>query len=173
MWKRSSASCHRTHLPRRERERAREKSAASAVWLQSSMREGEEGLVQHSSSKLRDCGGGQKGTCWPRTQVSFIHNRKHTHIRTQDEQQPFNSTRLAFATFYDFWFALSTFGVNYYFLLFVANKPLFLRLKAFFSKIWRIQNQHSSGIFILTWCWQNLGLSLMLDNHAKKVFPLL
>lgn len=116
-----------------EREREREKSAASAVWLQSSMREGEEGLVQHSSSKLRDCGGGQKGTCWPRTQVSFIHNRKHTHIRTQDEQQPFNSTRLAFATFYDFWFALSTFGVNYYFLLFVANKPLVLRWKAFFQ----------------------------------------
>lgn len=119
MWKWSLLSSGASvWVKERKRERKRKKkSAASAVWLQSIRREGGEGLVQHSSSKLRDCGGGQKGTCWPRIQVSFIHSRAHTHIRTQDEQQPFDSIRLAFATFYEFWVALSTFDVNYYFVI--------------------------------------------------------
>lgn len=112
--------------------REREKEECSICGVTSKQHEGgRRGSGSTLKFQVERLRGRTKGTCWPRTQVSFIHTRAHTHIRTQDEQQPFNSIRLAFATFDDFWFVLSTFGVNYYFLLFPANKPIFFKVKCF------------------------------------------
>lgn len=158
MWKRSSVSCHQTHLSEKEserRKRERKKFAASAVWLQSGMREGEEGLVQHSSSKSRDCGGGQKGTCWPWTQVSFIHTCTHTHIRTQDEQQHPSGFC------YIWWLLICAFGVNYYFSLISRKQtPYFFKLNDFF----KLKRKHLAAGFwagegriqARYWCWTSM-----------------